>query len=61
MVTLGTSYNLPAGLGRDDYVQFKHYIQEANLVYTNRNKIEALAEDLRKNSYEDLWVKVIMR
>ena len=50
-VTLGTSYNLPAGLSRDDYVQFKRYLQGANLVHANQKKIEALAEDLQKNGY----------
>ena len=59
-VTLGTPYNLPEGLSWDDYVQFKHYIQEANLVHANQKKLEAIAEDLQKNAYEDLWVKLIM-
>ena len=61
MVALGSgSCKRPGELGGDDYVQFKHYTEVANEVYINQKKLDVLAGDLKKNSYQNLCIKAIM-
>ena len=57
---VGISWKPPQGFSTDDYVQFHHLQPEIITVISNSEKINILAEELRKNGNSDLWVKLIL-
>ena len=48
----------PQGFSMDDYVQMHHLQPEASRAMVNVEKIEYLAEELKKNGNSDYWVKL---
>ena len=55
---MGNSWKPPQGFSMDDYVQMHHLQPEASRAMGNSEKIEYLAEELKKNGNSDYWVKL---
>ena len=55
---VGNNWKPPQGFSMDDYVQMHHLQPEASRTMVNSEKIEYLAEELKKNGDSDYWVKL---
>ena len=55
---LGSSYNLPDGVGLSSYVTFDHILFELKMSHQNEKKITALAQELSKNTASDFLMKM---
>ena len=57
---VGYSLKPLQGFSTDDYVQFRHLQSKATRAMSNSEKINILAEELRKNGKSDYWVKLTL-